>query len=119
MPKRRRSVANAARPHESPIPKAQRDAVKDAAGRVVRPPLVMRDSWADPDDTNYRAKSPRQVEGERRFDSLRTMNARSPNEITGVHLRCAEKYRDLVEATTGARGGADLSGGPRIIVQRR
>ena len=47
----------------------------------------------------------RMVQGERRYDPLRTLHARSPKDITADHVMAADKFRELVDhASLGYSG---------------
>lgn len=75
---------------------------------LLRRPIAERGTWDDPDDKNDRSKTPRQVHGLRRPNSLRAIHLRS-GQITTKHLSAAEKLLDLAEIANGARPGAERS----------
>lgn len=119
--KRRRSSISLAElvAHAPPLVVTQDIVAHD--GALLRPALVERAEWADPDDldpTNMataRRKQARRIDGFRRVSVIANLHARSPREITRQHLAAAERLTRHFEVGcegakgAGGRGGADDS----------
>jgi hypothetical protein len=107
----KRDLARAAKEHmeniESVVPAAQRNAVMDGKGQVVREPTCAPGTWRDPDDdTAVRSRAPRMVRGGyRRCDPL-VMLAKRNSAITLEHVLAGDAYRLQWEKATGGGSGS-------------
>jgi len=87
------------------IPEASRQDVRDAAGRLIRPARVERQSWRDPEDTNVSAGSPKLVRGWVASDGIARL-AQINSHITEDMVVAADCYRMAWERAHRSPGGA-------------
>jgi hypothetical protein len=102
-------------PMRGDVIKSDCTGTRKAVDALIREPLAVRGEWDDPSDTNTRSRSATQVSGYRRNDPLLTLWVRGgrktgtevhPNsEVTALHIRAAERYRDDFEIANGAQPG--------------
>lgn len=89
---------------EERAPRAQREAVLDRHGLVVREAIAEASSWRDPDDLNPNARSPRLVAGYRRVDELRRLYV--SGGVTEKQFKAAQQLLTDCELAGGARPGS-------------
>lgn len=89
------------------VPEVTQQAVRDAKGTVIRPPLVTMASWRDPEDRNTASAHAKLVRGWVTTDSIAWLAKRN-RKITDDHVAAADCYRLAYERAHRSPGAANL-----------
>lgn len=92
---------------ETAVPEVTQRAIRDAAGAIIRPPLVAPASWRDPEDRNTASAHARLVRGWATTDSISWLAKRN-RKITQDHIDAADCYRLAFEKAHRSPGAASL-----------